>query len=211
MPGLFGYHVLGALNEGGYIPYSNSETLEILKKNPELAESYNANKGRISSMNDLSLIGSTIAISKLPAEEIKTNNSIEISKNTELSESKSTDVEKLPNSYHSSNNIFDKGKKVYDNFNVENAYVKPKHLETSGGNGAKFIGGNKPAAEIILKDAMKNGKIVSVIDNGLSSGGNKSYQLTIDAGKVIGTRGETFIRIVLSDDGGMLSAFPVNK
>ena len=28
-------------------------------------------------------------------------------------------------------------------------------------------------------------------------------------GKVIGTKGETLIKIVLSEDGGMLSAFPV--
>jgi hypothetical protein len=88
MSEIYGYHVLGALNAGGYIPYSNSETLQILKENPELAESYNANKGRINSMNDLAFIGSTIAISKLPAEEVKTNSSTEISKNTGLSGSK---------------------------------------------------------------------------------------------------------------------------
>jgi hypothetical protein len=89
MSEIYGYHILGALNAGGYIPYSNAETLQILKENPELAESYNANKGRISSMNDLVLIGSTISISKLPAEEIN--------KNPELTGSKSTSVEKQNN------------------------------------------------------------------------------------------------------------------
>jgi hypothetical protein len=72
MSGIYGYHVLGALNAGGYIPYSNSETLQILKENPELAESYNANKGRISSMNDLALVSSTYMIAGLPTEQTTT-------------------------------------------------------------------------------------------------------------------------------------------
>lgn len=36
-----------------------------------------------------------------------------------------------------------------------------------------------------------------------------SYEIIVDAGKVVGTKGEKSIKIVLSDDGGMLSAYPV--
>lgn len=49
-----------------------------------------------------------------------------------------------------------------------------------------------------------------IIDNGLTKAGNASYEIIIDANKVIGTRGETSVKIVLSEYGGMLSAYPVN-
>lgn len=39
--------------------------------------------------------------------------------------------------------------------------------------------------------------------------GNQKYKIIIDAGKTIGTKGETLIEIILSDDGGMLSSFPI--
>jgi len=57
---------------------------------------------------------------------------------------------------------------------------------------------------------MTNGKIVSIADNGITKMGSQSYKINIDAGKVIGTKGETKIKIVLSADGGMLSAYPVH-
>ncbi|MDR4938255.1 LXG domain-containing protein [Rossellomorea marisflavi] len=105
--------------------------------------------------------------------------------------------------------IFKQGKKVVDKFNIEDAYVKPKHLSTTKGNGAKFLGDSKGAAEQILKDSMKNGKVQSITDNGLTKMGKQSYSVTIDAGKTIGTRGENLIKVVLSEDGGMLSAYPI--
>jgi hypothetical protein len=98
---------------------------------------------------------------------------------------------------------------VLDNFDIDSAYVKPKHLATSGGNGAKFLGETKEAAEAVLQDAMKNGTVKSVADNGLTKMGQQSYQIIIDAGKEVGTKGETLIKIVISEDGGMLSAYPV--
>ncbi|MBV6682567.1 LXG domain-containing protein [Bacillus sp. JRC01] len=105
--------------------------------------------------------------------------------------------------------IFKQGKKVVDKFNIEDAYVKPKHLSTTKGNGAKLLGDSKGAAEQILKDSMKNGKVQSITDNGLTKMGKQSYSVTIDAGKTIGTRGENLIKVVLSEDGGMLSAYPI--
>ncbi len=58
---------------------------------------------------------------------------------------------------------------------------------------------------------MNNGKVVDIVDDGISALGNQKYEITIDAGKVIGTKGETYYKVILSDDGGMLSAYPIKK
>jgi len=108
-----------------------------------------------------------------------------------------------------SDNIFKSGQKALDNFDIGSAYVKPKHLSTSSGNGAKFLGDSKDAAEQILQNAMKNGTVKSIKDNGLTKFGQQSYEIIIDAGQKVGTKGEQLIKIVISDDGGMLSAYPV--
>jgi hypothetical protein len=92
---------------------------------------------------------------------------------------------------------------------VDSAYVKPKHLSITDGNGQKFLGNSKAEAEVVLKDTIKNGTVKSVTDNGLTKAGNASYEIIIDAGKEVGTRGETLVKIVLSEDGGMLSAYPI--
>ena len=36
-----------------------------------------------------------------------------------------------------------------------------------------------------------------------------SYEIVIDAGKIVGTKGESLVKIVISSDGGMLSAYPI--
>jgi hypothetical protein len=105
--------------------------------------------------------------------------------------------------------LFDRGKSVFDNFDIDSAYVKPKHLSTTSGGSRQFLGGTKLEAEAILRDAMRNGNITSITDNGLTTAGNQSYEIIIDAGKSIGTRGENLVKIILSEDGGMLSAYPI--
>ena len=110
---------------------------------------------------------------------------------------------------NSVDDIFTAGKNTFDKFDINNAYVKPKHLSTTGGNGQKFIGASKVEAESILKDTLSNGKIVSISDNGLTKAGNASYEIVIDAGKTVGTKGENLVKIVISSDGGMLSAYPI--
>ena len=77
--------------------------------------------------------------------------------------------------------------------------------------GAKFLGTTKAEAEVLLKETMTNGKIVSIIDNGLTHQGNQSYAIFIDAGKRIETKGENLVKIILSSDGGMISAYPVKS
>ena len=110
---------------------------------------------------------------------------------------------------NSVDDIFTAGKNTFDNFDINNVYVKPKHLSTTGGNGQKFIGASKVEAESILKDTLSNGKIVSISDNGLTKAGNASYEIVIDAGKTVGTKGENLVKIVILSDGGMLSAYPI--
>ena len=105
--------------------------------------------------------------------------------------------------------VFTMGKEVFDRFDVNRAYVKPKHLSTTGGNGQKFLGESKASAENVLRNVISKGKIISISDNGLTKAGNASYEIIIDAGKPVGTRGENLVKIVISSDGGMLSAYPI--
>lgn len=93
------------------------------------------------------------------------------------------------------------GKKALNNFDINPVYVKPKHLATSGGNGAKFLRETKEAAEVILQDAMKKGTVVEILDDGVSALGNQKYSILIDAGKEIGTKGEHITNIIILDDG----------
>lgn len=60
-----------------------------------------------------------------------------------------------------------------------------------------------------MKDTLSNGKIVSISDNGLTKAGNASYEIVIDAGKTVGTKSENLVKIVISSDGGILSAYPI--
>jgi hypothetical protein len=103
----------------------------------------------------------------------------------------------------------DKAMQVYNNFDVDNAYVKPKHLASTGGNGSKFAANTKSQAEAILKNTMRNGKMLSASYDGITQMGNTKYVYLLEAGKVVGTKGETLVQIVLSDDLFMLTAYPV--
>ena len=86
--------------------------------------------------------------------------------------------------------------------------MKFKHLASSNKSNARFVANTKVEAEVILKDAMRRGDILSIVDDGVSSLGNSKYLYTIDAGKTIGAGGETKILVSIADDGGMLSAYP---
>lgn len=56
---------------------------------------------------------------------------------------------------------------------------------------------------------MRNEKVISIVDDGVSALGNNKFDITIDAGKVIGTKGEMYIKVILSKDGGMINVYPV--
>ena len=106
-------------------------------------------------------------------------------------------------------NQIDEARQIFNDFDVDQAYVKAKHLSTAGGDYAKFNYGSKIDAEMVLKNTIKRGDIVTTTYEGVTKMGNVSYRYILNAHQVIGTKGETFIRIILAKDGGMLSAFPV--
>ena len=78
----------------------------------------------------------------------------------------------------------------------------------TSGNYQKFLASDKMQAEQLLKEVMRNGNIIDIADDGVSALGYQKYAIIFDAEKVIGTRGETFVKVVITTDGGMLSAFP---
>jgi hypothetical protein len=199
MSEIYGYHVLGALNAGGYIPYSNAETLQILKENPELAESYNANKGRIRSMNDLAFIGSTISISKLPAEEINSSSNNGQSKKWSVDpEMQAKDIKKdvlsdniykkNPTAENINNYLSETTNYVKDkNFNGKFMYVIDEKGNIIIGNRNKayyphptLIGGENPQVQSAGMVEIRGGKIYK-IDN--ASGHFKPGEGSIDISK----------------------------
>ena len=56
---------------------------------------------------------------------------------------------------------------------------------------------------------LKKGKVTQASSNGITSMGNQSYKYVIDAGQAVGTKGQTNIFLVLSKDGGMITAYPL--
>ena len=109
-------------------------------------------------------------------------------------------------------NLRKRGLNTLNKFDISNnAFVKPKHLLVTGGKSRKFLGNTKKEAEEILKDVMKNGDLIDIIDNGPTKQNIQSFNIIFDARKVIGTKGENFVKVVLSEDGGMLSAYPIIK
>ncbi|MBF2366234.1 hypothetical protein [Listeria seeligeri] len=58
---------------------------------------------------------------------------------------------------------------------------------------------------------LKNGKLVETIPNGIGSQRQNSFSSIIDTGKVIGTKGETHIKIVYDELKNMWTTYPVPK
>ena len=94
--------------------------------------------------------------------------------------------------------------------NVENFTIKNKHLSSSGGNWSKFNVGTEAEAKAILKETLKKGKILQAGNNAgkLGSLGQKSFDVLLDAGRIIGTKGETSIFIILDEIGNIWTVFP---
>jgi hypothetical protein len=83
-------------------------------------------------------------------------------------------------------------------------FIKNKHLASAGGNHAKF------ASESISE-------VQGWVAQGLRSDGvqflpnqvDGTFRAIVPAGQVVGTRGQTFIRVIVTDDGRVINAFPV--
>jgi RHS repeat-associated protein len=110
-----------------------------------------------------------------------------------------------------SKDVTSEGMNALEKLNIDDVYVKTKHLSSTAGHGAKFSATTRVEAERELKSALKKKIIKAINYDGISARGNQKYSVYLDAGKTIGTSGESTIKIVISDDGGLLSAYPVKK
>ena len=93
---------------------------------------------------------------------------------------------------------------------VDEFTVKNKHLNSSGGKWSKFNVGTEAEAKAILKETVNRSNILSAGNNSgvLGSLGQKSFDIVLDAGKVIGTRGESSILMIIDEFGNIWTVFP---
>ncbi len=96
--------------------------------------------------------------------------------------------------------------------NIKKFEIKDKHLNSSTAKRArKFNVSSTEEANKIVQDALKNGKLIETIPNGIGSQGQNSFSSIIDTGKVIGTKGETHIKIVYDELKNVWTTYPVPK
>ncbi|OEG19639.1 hypothetical protein BCR23_02815 [Enterococcus quebecensis] len=101
--------------------------------------------------------------------------------------------------------------KIQD-INIKEFEIKNKHLNSSTAKRArKFNVSSAEEANKIVQDALKNGKLIETIPNGVGSQGQNSFSSIIDTGKVIGTKGETHIKIVYDELKNVWTTYPVPK
>ena len=93
---------------------------------------------------------------------------------------------------------------------VDEFTVKNKRLNSSGGKWSKFNVGTEAEAKAILKETVNRSNILSAGNNSgvLGSLGQKSFDIVLDAGKVIGTRGESSILMIIDEFGNIWTVFP---
>ncbi|WP_314062470.1 pre-toxin TG domain-containing protein [uncultured Vagococcus sp.] len=98
------------------------------------------------------------------------------------------------------------------NMNINSFEIKNKHLNSSTAKRArKFNVSTAKEANAIVKDALMNGEVLEILPNGIGSQGQTSFSTIIDAGKVIGTKGETHIKIVYDTLNNIWTTYPVVK
>ena len=84
-------------------------------------------------------------------------------------------------------------------------------MNTSGGGWDKFNVGTEAEAHAIVREVIAKNKIVSVTDNDGRIGtlGQKSFAIILDAERVIGSNGETKIRVAVDELGNVWTVFPI--
>lgn len=83
-------------------------------------------------------------------------------------------------------------------------FIKNKHLSAAGGNQARFTSDNVGEVQGWVAQGLRSDG-VQFLPNGLDG----TFRAIVPAGQVVGTRGQTFIRVIVSDDGRVINAFPV--
>jgi hypothetical protein len=80
--------------------------------------------------------------------------------------------------------------------------VPLKHLPDAAGRWAKFAEGTNPNA--LIREALSS-PYAKFLPNSVES----SYKVVTDLGRVVGTNGETRLRVIIGQDGKIWTAFPV--
>lgn len=87
---------------------------------------------------------------------------------------------------------------------LADGFVVPlKHLSTAGGRYARFSANAEPIA--LIKEALQSDAARFLPNNRPGS-----FSVITDLGRVIGTKGQTSIKIVVGEDGKIWTAYPVN-
>ena len=88
--------------------------------------------------------------------------------------------------------------------NADSWTVSAKHLAGAAGRWAKFADGTDPNA--LVQEALRSPDAMFLPNPGGQAG---SFIVRTDLGSVIGTNGQTALRVVVSSDGRIITAFPV--
>jgi hypothetical protein len=90
---------------------------------------------------------------------------------------------------------------AYKSLNTYN--VKTKHLPGAGGSWSKFNSSNQAYLRNVGQNAIKNTPMRNLLYNSPDS-----YKLIYDTGSIIGTTGQSSIRLVFSKVGQIITYFP---
>lgn len=108
------------------------------------------------------------------------------------------------------NTLIQKGGKILSELDISSFEIKDKHLNSSTAKRArKFSANTSEEASEIVSDALKNGRVLEILDNGLGSANQNSFSAIIETGKIIGTKGETKVKIVYDELKNIWTTYPV--
>ncbi|EOA3904504.1 WXG100 family type VII secretion target [Bacillus cytotoxicus] len=108
------------------------------------------------------------------------------------------------------NTLIQKGGKILSELDISSFEIKDKHLNSSTAKRARKFSANTPEeASEIVSDALKNGRVLEILDNGLGSANQNSFSAIIETGKIIGTKGETKVKIVYDELKNIWTTYPV--
>ena len=83
---------------------------------------------------------------------------------------------------------------------------KNKHTLSGGGSRARFDTDDFDEIRDLVRDGLRSNRSTFMMNPNLDG----TFRIIADAGKVIGVRGQTKIRIIVGEDGKVINAFPVN-
>jgi hypothetical protein len=86
--------------------------------------------------------------------------------------------------------------------NISNYTVKSKHLMSATGDWAKFATSSSSQVNTWITTALRN-------SNQFIINSEDSYYTIYEMGQVIGTKGETAIKVVFTVAGKIITSFPV--